>query len=54
MTQKRVGNLCWLALAQAPLKAPFGWRHAGLHEVRTFLKNEIATGAYTPIFEGGL
>lgn len=44
---------CW-SPAQAPLKPPYGWRHADLKGIRDFLKAEIARGAYKPILPGEL
>ena len=35
-------------------QAPYGWRHAALHDVKAFLKEEAKKGFFHPKFEGGL
>lgn len=37
-----------------PAQAPFRWRHAGLAEIRHFLKARVADGTYKPHLTYGL
>lgn len=35
-------------------KAPYGWRHANLQEIKVFLQKEVKEGRFTPQFDYGL
>lgn len=36
------------------MQAPYGWRHASLGELKTFLESEAELGRFRPLFFGGL
>lgn len=36
------------------MQAPYGWRHAGLDDLKLFLETEAKSGRFRPLFQGGL
>ena len=35
-------------------QAPFRWRHGGMAQIKSFLKDRVADGTYVPLLKDGL
>ena len=50
----KLENIIWGVRLMESLEVPYGWRHAGLAQMRDFLRNERDHGRFHPILSGGL